>query len=682
MRNLRHVSFYCCLVVLFTNAGLYAQNADTSKVKTTILERVTIQAYGSQSLLNTPAAVTQIKAQQLNRYANVNILAAINATPGVRMEERSFGSYRLNIRGSSVRSPYGVRNVKLYYEDIPFTAPGGNSMLNMLGFANIGSLSIIRSAGGSLYGAGTGGVVLINAPVTDTSIFANAGSNSGSFGALGFTATVNYKNQAVVYEQQEAEGYREHTEMSRKVIAYNGQLLKSKSRLLKIHFLYSDLNYQTPGALTLTEYQVNPKAARPAAGPNPGAIQAKAGIHQQATLLGLNQRYVFSDYLENTTTVYGFYNKTENPAIQNFEDKKEPHGGGRSVFSYALKRFSIQFGGEFQYGDFSYTTYQNTGGKRGALRTDDEIKIGQWMGFSQVNWQYQRWLLTAGASLNSVNFNFKRSNANPAPVAKKDYAVQIQPRFAVLYQLNPQFSFYVNVVKGFSPPASSEIFADNNSLNLALQPEKGWTFEPGFRGSLGKRAVVDVSIFSAKLSNSIVTRRDAAGANYFLNAGKIEQQGIETALSYRAWAEEKPLALLLSAAHTWHHFRYLEFVQTNQDFSGNSLPGVPPHSYSIMVDLKHKSGLFAYGSFSHTDKIPLNDANAQFANSYQLLSAKLGVEKIIRNMYFHLYVGAENLLNQTYSLGNDINGFGDRFYNVAPARSFYVGLKLGLTKAK
>ncbi|MEJ0103149.1 MAG: hypothetical protein WDO19_11585 [Bacteroidota bacterium] len=38
----------------------------------------------------------------------------MNNTPGVRMEERSPGSYRLNLRGSTLRSPFGVRNVKVY----------------------------------------------------------------------------------------------------------------------------------------------------------------------------------------------------------------------------------------------------------------------------------------------------------------------------------------------------------------------------------------------------------------------------------------------------------------------------------------------------------------------------------------------------------------------------------------
>ena len=74
------------------------------------------------------------------------------------MEERSPGSYRMNIRGSTLRSPFGVRNVKIYWDEIPFTDAGGNTYLNQLSYYNFNSLEVIKGPGGSVYGAGTGGV--------------------------------------------------------------------------------------------------------------------------------------------------------------------------------------------------------------------------------------------------------------------------------------------------------------------------------------------------------------------------------------------------------------------------------------------------------------------------------------------------------------------------------------------
>ena len=97
--------------------------------------------------------------QQTN---NLSWVRAMNNLPGVNMDERSPGSYRLNIRGSSIRSPFGVRNVKIYYNGIPMTDPGGSTFFQILGPYNATSIEIIKGPSGSVYGTGTGGVVLLS----------------------------------------------------------------------------------------------------------------------------------------------------------------------------------------------------------------------------------------------------------------------------------------------------------------------------------------------------------------------------------------------------------------------------------------------------------------------------------------------------------------------------------------
>src|ERR1700738_3261800 len=122
---------------------------DSSKT----LGEVVIKAFEqNRKLLDVPAAVSFTDQAELNRFSNTNILPAANTNPGVRMEERSPGSYRLNIRGSSIRSPFGVRDIKIYWNEIPLTDPGGNTYLNELGFYNFQSIEILKGTAGSLYG--------------------------------------------------------------------------------------------------------------------------------------------------------------------------------------------------------------------------------------------------------------------------------------------------------------------------------------------------------------------------------------------------------------------------------------------------------------------------------------------------------------------------------------------------
>src|SRR5690606_13458835 len=80
---------------------------------------------------------------------------------GIRMEERSPGSYRLAMRGSLIRSPFGIRNVKIYMDELPLTDAGGNTYLNLIDPASIAAIHVLKGPDGSLYGANSGGVIRI-----------------------------------------------------------------------------------------------------------------------------------------------------------------------------------------------------------------------------------------------------------------------------------------------------------------------------------------------------------------------------------------------------------------------------------------------------------------------------------------------------------------------------------------
>jgi iron complex outermembrane receptor protein len=87
---------------------------------------VIIHAYNQETkLIEAPVSIHYLSQYSLQKLSTQTLLPAFNNLPGIRMEERSPGSYRLNIRGSSLRSPFGVRNVKTYYNNIPYTEPGG-----------------------------------------------------------------------------------------------------------------------------------------------------------------------------------------------------------------------------------------------------------------------------------------------------------------------------------------------------------------------------------------------------------------------------------------------------------------------------------------------------------------------------------------------------------------------------
>ncbi|QIL77496.1 hypothetical protein [Hymenobacter sp. HDW8] len=42
-----------------------------------------------------------------------------------------------------------------------------------------------------------------------------------------------------------------------------------------------------------------------------------------------------------------------------------------------------------------------------------------------------------------------------------------------------------------------------------------------------------------------------------------------------------------------------------------------------------------------------------------------------------IFAGLENATNRRYSLGNDLNAFGQRYFQPAPGRNWYSGVQLG-----
>ncbi len=682
--NKKLVIFSCSLLIAHLTK---AQTADSLHEKE--LQEVVIKAFEqNRKLKEVPAAVNYIGQQTLNRFSPTSVVSAINTTPGVHMEERSPGSYRLSIRGSSLRSPFGVRNVKIYYNDIPYTDPGGNTYLNGLGFYNYHSIEVIKGPGSSLYGAGTGGVMLIEGLNTNESNGIIGQYTTGSYhlqNAMAQLTTGNDSNKSQVsFQHLQNDGYRNHSALRKDVFSWNGNYHLNKNQQLKTTFLYSDLFYETPGALTLSEYNADAKAARPATGVFPSSEQSKAAVYQRSFLAGLSFTQYLSTSFKNTTSLYGAYTDFSNPAVRNYGKNKEPHTGGRTVFTFQKKinqaLLSFNAGAELQQNFTSVEVYNNKLGNIDSLQSLDEEHTQQAFTFLQSAADWNNWILTAGASINRMRVNFDRLYPVSVSKQQRTFNNEIAPRIALAKTL-AHLTFYSSIAKGFSPPSVAELLPSGSAINLQLNAEHGTNYDLGIRGDfLNSLLYVDVNAFMFSLSNTIVQRRDAGGGDYYTNAGKTAQNGIETYISYPIFHSSVFFERsLLWVSHTWHHFRYKSFKQNSNDFSGNQMPGEAPHTISTGFDLATINGFDFNISYFFSDKIALNDANTAYANAYHLVTAKLGYEKRIKNKStLQIFVGADNILNQKYSLGNDINAFGGRYYNAAPGRNYYGGISVGL----
>jgi iron complex outermembrane receptor protein len=667
------------VVIIALAATLKAQEI----IRDTTLQEVVVQAYTSgKPLQEVPASIGYLSGNELTRYSNASIVPAVNSVPGVRMEERSPGSYRFSIRGSLLRSPFGVRNVKFYWNGLPLTDGGGNTYLNLIDFNSIGSMEIIKGPGGSLYGANTGGVVLLNSPVVKTDAI-HLSALAGSFGLLRYQAAWEMKNEyvnaRVQYAHQQSNGYREQTRMVKDALNADVTVLLNAKSTLSTTFFYTDLFYETPGGLTLTQYQANPRQARPGSAVAAGAEAQQAAVHNQSPYAGLSYEYDVSERWSTRIGVFVSNADFRNPTIRNYEKRKELNLGARMEnhyrFGKALKN-KITFGAESQAFRSPVKVFDNNGGIAGNVQIDDKLSSRVLLLFGQADLELPAGInLTAGGSVNMLTYDFDRRYPEQVSHQKKFNSV-ISPRIALLKKFNQHLSVFANTSKGFSPPSLAEVRPSTNTYNADLQAETGTNYELGFRGKLfGGKLSADMTVYDFSLNHTIVPRHQADGAEYFINAGKTRQNGIECSVSVTLLNNPKGVIsnVKIWNSYTYNHYRFSDYHTDVNDLSGNSLTGIPPVVNVTGLDIALAGTFYLNATANYTDHIPLTDDNSTYANEYFLLGARAGYKTNITTGLLEFYTGIDNALDRTYSLGNDLNAAAGRFYNAAAGRNFYFG---------
>ena len=639
-----------------------------------------VTVFGRNSTVaNAAAAVSILRKSTLNKYDQQSFTAAFNTVPGVKIDERSPGSYRLNIRGNLLRSTFGVRNVKMYLNELPITDASGNTYFNQLAPALIGTVQIIKGPGGSMYGAGTGGVVLMrnDAVQQPGTTFQFTGGSYGLFTAS-FTNNFSTKktNHGFTVAHQQADGYREHTAMRRDVVGYTSSFKLTDKNTITSTSYYSNLFYKTPGGLTAAQVAANPRQARPATALFKSAVAQKAALYLNTIYTSLSDVATINKYWKNTTGAYFSYTDFKNPAIRNYEKKYERGVGARTTFNFEKNKFTAVAGAELQNSFINTATHGNRLGVKDTVQYHDEIKVNQINIFVQSGYNFTtKYTITGGLSYNQFKYGFNRLYPAEIP-SSAVFTPQYIPRIAL--QRNLQIgTVYASYSKGYSPPTIDEIQASDGKFNKDLKAEASTSYEAGAKLTLVKNLLfADIALYKTTLNNTIVVRKDASGADFFVNAGNTSQQGIEYSINAYPIKKTKGFVQQLQLQFNGNivKARFKDYKRGTQVFDGNKVTGNTPLTLSLMADVITTAALYANFTYTYTDRLPLNDANSFYAKAYNLLFVKVGTMQLLKKANTNIFVSMMHSFNKDYSLGNDLNAEGNRFFNPSVLQTFTAGV--------
>nr|MBS0038092.1 TonB-dependent receptor [Saprospiraceae bacterium] len=381
----------------------------------------------------------------------------------------------------------------------------------------------------------------------------------------------------------------------------------------------------------------------------------------------------------------------DHPFILDYKTELSADFAARTVFTYngTIGQIPVRiiFGGEFRRGKNSAQNFSNLSGVRDTLRFADGITAVQGFAFQQFEAELREDLLfTASLSQNGLRYEVDRYSdplgGSPFEVSRNFSTVWV-PRVALSWRVSPEAAFYASLSGGFSPPTLDEFRTNEGSLNRDLQAEIGLNTELGFRSRWQSSGVdIDASLFYFRLRETISSFTNPDGVVLFRNAGATEQPGLELAVTYPLFGHgtDQRTVLWITHRYTGHFFTFKELERNGNDFSGNQLTGVAPHLMYNRVEWKFHSGLRFFFHHRYSDRLPLNDANTDYQEAYHTFAIKGNWSALKREKFqLNVHAGIDNLTDEDYSLGNDLNAFGGRYYQPAPGRNWYLGVSLKMT---
>ena len=617
-----------------------------------------------------------IKAKVLKRFAASDFTPGMNRIPGVRFEQRTPGSYRVSIRNTARRSPFGVRDVQVYWNGIPLTEPGGDTPLNFIDLTNVDAAVVTKGPNSLSSGSPLGGTVefktLPNAPNQIGGQFGEFSTKAG-YGKF----TVRDSNEAKLHVRvahRSTNGHRDWSNFRRttaQISLYNHSGTKSPfgwNFTSETHALATRLDYNLPGALTPDQYSEQPYASRP------GSIESRASIDYENLFAGTTfeaKRNLWT--IRSTGYLTGF--RFDNPFNINHKRETNFGFGGRASIRRDLVLGSqsfLEFGGEGQQQFRDSRQFDPNGGVPGDLQFNDEISSQRWVGYAEVgktigNLNSGFYEINAGLSAQKVRYavdrNFERGGARST--AGSDFDLFFAPRISLSRRFS-RGAITVLAARGSSNPTLREFRTNDGGLNRDLRPEEGTSFEVFGIWQPASRIEFRANAYLTRLSQTITTFQDTSGVQLFRNAGRTRQPGVEFAID---WQLTK--AINISPAYTYQPYTYREYEVDGVSFAGRPMPGLPRHTADVLLHADFPKGIYSDFNLRYESENPLDDAGDVVADDFILFRLQVGVN--IKG--YHLFIAGDNLLDVVYSLGNDINPqFGNRYFQAAPPRNVNVGV--------
>jgi iron complex outermembrane receptor protein len=655
------------LFLFLTIPVSWAQETETDSV-----EQIVVTATRTESALRDVARSISVvhKDRIQNATQQLGLDEVLNGIPGLYMQNRyNFAQdLRVAIRGFGLRSSFGIRGIKIFVDDIPETLPDGQAQVDSIDLGSAERIEVLRGPASSLYGNASGGVISVVSELGGSEPFVEAKIGVGELGyekyqlkAAGRLDRVDYLFNA---SHQSFEGYREHSSSS-------GDLINSKVRWnisdgdsLTIVFNHTDQpDEQDPGGIDAVQAEAEPQSA------HAQNVLFNAGEELSQQRIGLVYR---TDRLGGDLLLRNYY------VWRDFANRLPFVGGGSVGAQYSLTelgsgRLNLIFGFDVERQDDDRRRFDNNQGVLGSLVFDQQEQVDSTGIYVQGLYRLgSAWSVNAGLRYDDLQYTVTdRFLADGDDSGRRDFS-EVSPSVSVSYRTGSS-TVFASYSSSFETPTTTELANPDGSggFNQTINPQTADNYELGFRGA-NQNLSYEFTIFQIDLEDELVPFELAAfpGRTFYSNAGSSSRSGVEIATSWVLGG-----GLRADVSYTWSEFEFDSFVDDDgNDFSGNSLPGLPRHFGYIGLHYESGKGLSATLESVYSGKLFANTANTVSVPGYAVANFRVSHEFTRGNWAIRPYLGINNLFGERYNDNIRINAFGGRFYEPAPGRNLYAGI--------
>ncbi|UII74463.1 TonB-dependent receptor [Flagellimonas sp. HMM57] len=631
-----------------------------------------------------------INSVTFEKFSPIDVSAAINQISGVYVLSGALNTNRITVRGIGARTPFGTDKLRLYFNGIPVTNGTGSSTIEAFDLENLGSVEVIKGPKGTAFGSNLGGTILLDtkSPQVDETRLTNT-FTVGSYGMLKDNLLFQHAEKdfdlTFSYNHLQTDGYRQNNRFERDGFLLNSNIKLSAKSTVGLLLNYIDYTAQIPSSINQTDFDEDPTRAA-------GNWLAAQGFEaNNYVLAGLYHTYTFGKTLKNTTSIFYSYLDHYEPRPFNILDEFTNGFGFRSVFEGDLGKVQYSFGSELYKDEYHWGTFENlfadnngNGSLLGERISRNREFRRQCNLFGTLTHPITPSLSAQlGMTLNKTNYNFRDlfNQGAENTSAERNFDPILLPSFGLRYQLQ-NGQLYANVSRGFSNPSLEETLTPDGVINPDIAQETGTNYELGSKLLfLKKRMSLNLTLYRMNINNLLVAQR--VGEDQFIgrNAGETRHQGLEMDAKY-LYKLSRKLVFSPYLSYTFSDHSFTDFVDGENDFSGNPLTGVPKHRISSGFDVQHANGLWLNVTHQFVDEIPLTDANSLNSEAFNVFNAKLSYRTTLAsNFSLGLNVGVNNIFDTVFAQSVLINavGFGGaepRYFYPGNDRNYFGGVRL------